>query len=100
MSSPFRPLPSSLKFKKRAAPLSHSSNYSDDVMVRTKPVSVHHQNNLNDANIVIPIDVMVKTNPKIEHHEDNNNHTNHKRKLTQCQRQHIHASAWTFKRSI
>ncbi|MBW0553448.1 hypothetical protein O181_093163, partial [Austropuccinia psidii MF-1] len=62
-------------------------------MVRTKPVSVHHQNELNDdANIVTPSDVMVRTKPKIEHHEDNNNQTNHKRKLTRCQRQHIHDS--------
>ncbi|MBW0559551.1 hypothetical protein O181_099266 [Austropuccinia psidii MF-1] len=62
-------------------------------MVRTKTVSVHHQNDLNDdANIVTPIDVMVRTKPKIEHHEDNNNQNNHKRKLTQCQRQHIHDS--------
>ncbi|MBW0568440.1 hypothetical protein O181_108155 [Austropuccinia psidii MF-1] len=90
---PHSPLPSSLKFKKHAPPPSHSSNYSDDVMVRTKPVSVHHQNHLNDdANIVTPIDVMVRTKPKIEHHEGNNNQTNHKKKLTQCQRQHIHVS--------
>ncbi|MBW0561050.1 hypothetical protein O181_100765 [Austropuccinia psidii MF-1] len=93
MSFPFRPLPSSLKFKKSAPPLTHSSNYSDDVIVRTKPVSVHNHNDLNDdANIVPPIDVMVRTKPKIEHHEDNNNQTNHKRKLTQSQRQHIHDS--------
>ncbi|MBW0578011.1 hypothetical protein O181_117726 [Austropuccinia psidii MF-1] len=93
MSFPFRPLPSSLKFKKRAPPPSHSSNYSDDVMVRTKPVSVHDPNDLNaDANIVTPIDVMVRTKPKIEHHEDNHKQTNHKRKLTQFQIQHIHDS--------
>ncbi|MBW0556940.1 hypothetical protein O181_096655 [Austropuccinia psidii MF-1] len=93
MSFPFHPLPSSLKFKKRAPPPSHSSNYSDNVMVRTKPVSVHHQNDLNDdANIVTPIHVMARTKPNIEHHEDNNNQTNNKRKLTQCQRQHIHYS--------
>ncbi|MBW0557002.1 hypothetical protein O181_096717, partial [Austropuccinia psidii MF-1] len=66
MSFPFRPLPSSLKFKKTAPTPCHSSNSSDDVMVRTKP--------------------------KIENHEDNNNPTNHKRKLTQTQRQHIHDS--------
>ncbi|MBW0529574.1 hypothetical protein O181_069289 [Austropuccinia psidii MF-1] len=60
-------------------------------MVSTKPVSVHHQNELNDdANIVIPSDVMVRTKPKIEHHKDNNNQTHYKRKLTRCQRQHIH----------
>ncbi|MBW0522910.1 hypothetical protein O181_062625 [Austropuccinia psidii MF-1] len=35
---------------------------------------------------------MVRTKTKIEHHEDNNNQTNHKRKLTQCQRKHIHDS--------
>ncbi|MBW0568857.1 hypothetical protein O181_108572 [Austropuccinia psidii MF-1] len=62
-------------------------------MVRTKPVSLHHQNHLNDdSNIVTPIDVIVRTKPKIEHHEDNNSQTNHKRNLTQCQRQHIHDS--------
>ncbi|MBW0538380.1 hypothetical protein O181_078095 [Austropuccinia psidii MF-1] len=93
MSFPFHPLPSSLKFKKSAPPPSQSSNYSDDIMVRTKPVSIHHQNDLNDdATIVPPIDVMVRTKPKIEHHEDNNNQTNYKRKLSQCQRQHIHDS--------
>ncbi|MBW0558415.1 hypothetical protein O181_098130 [Austropuccinia psidii MF-1] len=87
MSFPFRPLPSSLKFKKSAPTPCHSSNSSDDVMVRTKPVSVHHQNELsNDATIVPPIDVMVRTKPKIEHHEDNNNPSNHKRKLTRSQR--------------
>ncbi|MBW0576367.1 hypothetical protein O181_116082 [Austropuccinia psidii MF-1] len=93
MSSPFRPLPSSLKFKKSAPPPCHSSNSSDDVMFRTKPVSVNHQNDLNDdATVVPPIDVMVRTKPKIENHEDNNNPTNNKRELTQCQRQHIHES--------
>ncbi|MBW0497248.1 hypothetical protein O181_036963 [Austropuccinia psidii MF-1] len=93
MSFPFHPLPSSFKFKKSAPPPCHSSNSSDDVMVRTKPVSVHHRNDLNDDTpIVTPIDVMVRTKPKIEHHEDNNNPTNHKRKFTQCQRQHIHDS--------
>ncbi|MBW0579906.1 hypothetical protein O181_119621, partial [Austropuccinia psidii MF-1] len=30
--------------------------------------------------------------PNIEHHEDNNTKSNHKRKLTQSQRQHIHDS--------
>ncbi|MBW0516397.1 hypothetical protein O181_056112 [Austropuccinia psidii MF-1] len=93
MSFPFCPLPSSLKFKKTAPTPCHSSNSSDDVMVRTQPVSVHHQNDLNDVTtIVTPIDVMVRTKPKIEHHEDNNTPTNHKRKLTQTQRQHIHDS--------
>ncbi|MBW0555279.1 hypothetical protein O181_094994 [Austropuccinia psidii MF-1] len=93
MSFPFLPLPSSLKFKKNAPTPCHSSNSSDDVMVRTKPMSVNHQNNLNDvATIIPPIDVMVRTKPKIEHHEDNNNPTNHKKKLTHSQRQHIHDS--------
>ncbi|MBW0519985.1 hypothetical protein O181_059700 [Austropuccinia psidii MF-1] len=93
MSFPFTPLPSSLKFKKSAPPLYHSLNYSDDVMVRNKPESAHHQNHLNDNETIIrPIEVMVRTKPKIAHHEDNNNQTNHKRKLTQCQRQHIHDS--------
>ncbi|MBW0528242.1 hypothetical protein O181_067957 [Austropuccinia psidii MF-1] len=50
----------------------------------------HIENDLNDdTTIVPPIDVMVRTKPKIKHHEDNNNQTNHKRKLTQSQRQHI-----------
>ncbi|MBW0555019.1 hypothetical protein O181_094734 [Austropuccinia psidii MF-1] len=76
MSFPFHPLPSSLKFKKSSSPPSQSSNYSDDVMVRTKPVSIHHQNDLNDdPTIVPPIDVMVRTKQKIEYHEDNNNQT-------------------------
>ncbi|MBW0554490.1 hypothetical protein O181_094205 [Austropuccinia psidii MF-1] len=71
----------------------HSSNPSDYFMVRTKPVSVHHQNDLNDDATIVPLpDVMVRTKPKIEHHEDNNNPNNHKRKLTQSQRQHIHDS--------
>ncbi|MBW0564548.1 hypothetical protein O181_104263 [Austropuccinia psidii MF-1] len=53
------------------------------ILRETKPVSVHHQNDLNDdATIVPPLDVMVRTKPKIEHHEDNNNPTNNKRKLT------------------
>ncbi|MBW0566169.1 hypothetical protein O181_105884 [Austropuccinia psidii MF-1] len=60
-------------------------------MVRTKPDSAHHQSYLNDdETIVPPLDFMVRTKPKIEHHEDNNTPTNHKRKLTQCQRQQIH----------
>ncbi|MBW0557578.1 hypothetical protein O181_097293 [Austropuccinia psidii MF-1] len=93
MSFPFRPLPSSLKFQKSAPTPCNSSNSSDDFMVRTKPVSVNHQNDLNDvATIVPPIDFMVRTKSKIEHLEDNNNPTNHKRKLTRSQRQHIHDS--------
>ncbi|MBW0569491.1 hypothetical protein O181_109206 [Austropuccinia psidii MF-1] len=93
MSFNFTPLPSSLKFKKNAPPLSHSSNHFDDVMVRTKPDSEHHQNDLKDDEAIIsPLDVMVRTKPNIEHHEDNNTKSNHKRKLTQSQRQHIHDS--------
>ncbi|MBW0592481.1 hypothetical protein O181_132196 [Austropuccinia psidii MF-1] len=62
-------------------------------MVRTKPDSAHHQNELKDYEAIIPpIDVMVMTKPDIEHHEDNNTKSNHKRKLTQSQRQHIHDS--------
>ncbi|MBW0576503.1 hypothetical protein O181_116218 [Austropuccinia psidii MF-1] len=62
-------------------------------MVRTKPDSAHHQNDLkDDETIISPLDVMVRTKPNIEHHEDNNTKSNHKRKLTQSQRQHIHDS--------
>ncbi|MBW0532251.1 hypothetical protein O181_071966 [Austropuccinia psidii MF-1] len=83
MPFPLRPLPSSLKFKKSTPTPYHSSNSSDDFMVRTKPVSVHHQIDLNDDATIVPsLDVMVRTKPKIEHHEDYNNPTNHKRKLT------------------
>ncbi|MBW0534951.1 hypothetical protein O181_074666, partial [Austropuccinia psidii MF-1] len=73
---------------------SHSSNNSDDVMVRTKPDSAHHQIDLKDDEAIIPaLDVMVRTKPNIENHNDNNNtKSNHKRKLTQSQRQHIHDS--------
>ncbi|MBW0561038.1 hypothetical protein O181_100753 [Austropuccinia psidii MF-1] len=72
MSFNFTPLPSSLKFKKTPPP-SHSSNHSDNVMVRTKPDSEHNQNDLNDVESTIPpLDVMVRTKPNIEHHEDNN----------------------------
>ncbi|MBW0547930.1 hypothetical protein O181_087645 [Austropuccinia psidii MF-1] len=68
-------------------------DFANQVKSQKTSVSVHHQNNLNDdETIVPPIDVMVRTKPEIEHHEDNNNQTNHKRKLTQCQRQHIHDS--------
>ncbi|MBW0564938.1 hypothetical protein O181_104653 [Austropuccinia psidii MF-1] len=35
---------------------------------------------------------MVRTKPSIEHHQDNNTKSNHKRKLTQSQIQHIHDS--------
>ncbi|MBW0463229.1 hypothetical protein O181_002944 [Austropuccinia psidii MF-1] len=89
----FWPPPSSLKFKENAPPLSHSQTHSDDVMVRTKPSSAHHQNDLkDDETIVPPLDVMVRTKPKIENHEDNNTQNNYKRKLTQFQRQHFHDS--------
>ncbi|MBW0592050.1 hypothetical protein O181_131765, partial [Austropuccinia psidii MF-1] len=93
MSFNLTPLTSSLKFKKNSPPLSHSSNHFDDVMVMTKPDSAHHQNDLKDGEAIIPpLDVMVRTKPNIEHHEDNNTRSNHKRKLTQSQRQHIHDS--------
>ncbi|MBW0588428.1 hypothetical protein O181_128143 [Austropuccinia psidii MF-1] len=84
MSFHFIPLPSSLKIKTKPPPLCQSSNNSDNVMVRTKPDSAHHQNDLNDVESTIPL--------LIEHHEDNNTKSNHKRKLTQSQRQHIHDS--------
>ncbi|MBW0555829.1 hypothetical protein O181_095544 [Austropuccinia psidii MF-1] len=62
-------------------------------MVRTKPDSRHHQNALkDDGAIIAPLDVMVRTKPNIEHHEDNNTKSNHKRKPTRSQRQHIHES--------
>ncbi|MBW0593492.1 hypothetical protein O181_133207 [Austropuccinia psidii MF-1] len=35
---------------------------------------------------------MVRNKPNIEHHENNSTKSNHKRKLTQSQRQHIHDS--------
>ncbi|MBW0477262.1 hypothetical protein O181_016977 [Austropuccinia psidii MF-1] len=86
-------LPSSLKFKKNPPPLSHSENNSDDVMVRTKPDSENHQNDLKDDETIIPpLDVIIRTKPNIEHHEENNTKTNHVRKLTRIQRQHIHDS--------
>ncbi|MBW0493881.1 hypothetical protein O181_033596 [Austropuccinia psidii MF-1] len=92
MSINFTPLPSSLKFKKML-PLSASKNNSDDVMVRIKPDSAHNQNYLNDDRTTIPpLDVMLRTKPNIKHHEDNNTKSNHKRKLTKSQRQHIHDS--------
>ncbi|MBW0527958.1 hypothetical protein O181_067673 [Austropuccinia psidii MF-1] len=97
MSFNFTPLPSSLKLKKKFPPLSHSSNHFDDVMVRTKPDSAHNQNDLKyDEAIISPLDVMVRTKPNIEHHEDNNTKSNHKRKLTQSKRQHIHDSKQTM----
>ncbi|MBW0585647.1 hypothetical protein O181_125362 [Austropuccinia psidii MF-1] len=55
-------------------------------MVRTKPDSAHHQNDLNYFEFTIPpLDVMVRTKPNIECHEDNNTKSNHKI-------QHIHDS--------
>ncbi|MBW0570245.1 hypothetical protein O181_109960 [Austropuccinia psidii MF-1] len=93
MSFHFSPLPSSLKFKNKPPPPSHSLNHSDNVMVRTKPDSAHLQNDLNYVECTIsPLDVMLRTKQNIEHHEDNNTKSNHKRKLTQSQRQHIHDS--------
>ncbi|MBW0543777.1 hypothetical protein O181_083492 [Austropuccinia psidii MF-1] len=59
-------------------------------MVRTKPDSAHHHNDLNDfEKIIPPLDFMVRTKPNIQHHEDHNTKPNHKRKLPQCQRQNI-----------
>ncbi|MBW0549532.1 hypothetical protein O181_089247, partial [Austropuccinia psidii MF-1] len=59
----------------------------------TKPDSAHNQNYLkHDEAIIAPLDVMVRTKPNIEHHEDNNTKSNHKKKLTQSQRQHTHDS--------
>ncbi|MBW0460563.1 hypothetical protein O181_000278 [Austropuccinia psidii MF-1] len=82
-----------LKIQKNAPALSQSSNHSDDVMVRTKPDSENHQNDLNHVETTVShLDGMVRTKPNIEHNEYNNTQTNHKRKLTQFQRQHIHDS--------
>ncbi|MBW0592432.1 hypothetical protein O181_132147 [Austropuccinia psidii MF-1] len=62
-------------------------------MVRTKPDSEHHQQDLKDYETIIPpLDFKFSTKPNIEHHEDNNTRKNHKSKLTQIQRQHIHDS--------
>ncbi|MBW0586664.1 hypothetical protein O181_126379 [Austropuccinia psidii MF-1] len=62
-------------------------------MVRTKPDSAHHHNDLKDDEAIIPpLDVMLRTKPNIEHHEDNNTKSINKRKLTRSQRQHIHDS--------
>ncbi|MBW0571207.1 hypothetical protein O181_110922 [Austropuccinia psidii MF-1] len=66
--------------QKSPPPLSHSENHSDDFMVRTKPDSAHHQNNLKyDEAIIPPFDVMVRNEPDIEHHEKNKTETNHKK---------------------
>ncbi|MBW0578648.1 hypothetical protein O181_118363, partial [Austropuccinia psidii MF-1] len=79
--------------QKNTPSFSHSSNNSDDAMVRTKPDSAHHQNYFKDYEAIIPaLDVMVRTKPNIGNHDDNNTKSNHKRKLTQSQRQHIHDS--------
>ncbi|MBW0505974.1 hypothetical protein O181_045689 [Austropuccinia psidii MF-1] len=62
-------------------------------MVRTKPDSANHQNDLDDDETTIPpLDIMVKTRPNKEHHEDNYTQRKHKGKLTQIQKQHIHNS--------
>ncbi|MBW0467920.1 hypothetical protein O181_007635 [Austropuccinia psidii MF-1] len=62
-------------------------------MVRTKPDSAHHQNDLNDVKCTIPpLDVIFRTKPNIEHHEDNNTKLDHKRRLTKSQRKYIHDS--------
>ncbi|MBW0591566.1 hypothetical protein O181_131281, partial [Austropuccinia psidii MF-1] len=83
----------SFEIQKKPPPPSHSSNYSDNFMVRTKPDSAHHQNDFNDVvSTILPLDVVARTQPNIEHHEDNNTKSNNKRKLTQSQIQHIHDS--------
>ncbi|MBW0493283.1 hypothetical protein O181_032998 [Austropuccinia psidii MF-1] len=93
MSFHFSPLPSSLKFKKKPPPPSHSSNHSDNVMVKTKLDSAHHQNDLNDVEFTIPpLDFMVSTKPNMEYNEDKNTKSINKRKLTKSQRKHIHDS--------
>ncbi|MBW0464558.1 hypothetical protein O181_004273 [Austropuccinia psidii MF-1] len=62
-------------------------------MVRTKPDSAHHKNDLKDYETIIPpLDVIASNKPNIELHKDNNTKTNHKIKLTQSERQHIHDS--------
>ncbi|MBW0569967.1 hypothetical protein O181_109682 [Austropuccinia psidii MF-1] len=93
MAFNFTPLPSSLRFKKNTPSFSHSSNHSDYVMVGTEPDSAHNQNDLKDDEAIIPsLDIIVRTKPNIEHHEDNNTKSNHKIKLAQSQKQHIHDS--------
>ncbi|MBW0462166.1 hypothetical protein O181_001881 [Austropuccinia psidii MF-1] len=62
-------------------------------MVRTKPDSAHHQNYLKDDEpLLTPIDFMACNKPNREYHEVNDTETNHKSKLQQSQRQHIHDS--------
>ncbi|MBW0481246.1 hypothetical protein O181_020961 [Austropuccinia psidii MF-1] len=93
MSFNFTPLPQCLKFKKKAPPLPHSQTHSDDFIIRTKPDSAHHQNDLKDDETIIPsLDVIFRTKTNIGYNEDNNTKKNHKIKLTQIQRQHIHGS--------
>ncbi|MBW0560362.1 hypothetical protein O181_100077 [Austropuccinia psidii MF-1] len=62
-------------------------------MVRTRPDSAHHQKYFNDVETTLPpLYFIVRTKPNVKQHEDNNTKTNHKRKLTQSQRQHIQDS--------
>ncbi|MBW0566075.1 hypothetical protein O181_105790, partial [Austropuccinia psidii MF-1] len=90
---PFQPPSIFSEIQKKTPPLSHSSNHSDNGMVRTKPDSAHNENDLNDfESTITPLDIMVRTKPNIEHHENNNTKSNHKGKLTQSQRQYIHYS--------
>ncbi|MBW0462225.1 hypothetical protein O181_001940 [Austropuccinia psidii MF-1] len=81
MSFNFTSLPSSLKFKIEPPALTDSENSSDDVMVRTKPESAHHQIDLKDVEALIPpLDFMVRTGPNIEHHEVTKTPKNNERK--------------------
>ncbi|MBW0474874.1 hypothetical protein O181_014589 [Austropuccinia psidii MF-1] len=69
MSFNLTPLPSSLKFKRETPALSHSGNNSDDIMVRTKPDSEHHQkDSKDDETPITSLDFMVSTKPNREHH--------------------------------
>ncbi|MBW0520865.1 hypothetical protein O181_060580 [Austropuccinia psidii MF-1] len=62
-------------------------------MVKTKPDSIPHQKDLKyDEPLITPLDFIVRTKPNLEHHAVNHTTTNHKRKLSQIQRQHIHDS--------
>ncbi|MBW0531673.1 hypothetical protein O181_071388, partial [Austropuccinia psidii MF-1] len=93
ISLKFTPCPLSLSFKENPPPPSHSENHSDYVMVRTKPHSEHHKNDLKyDETIIPPLDSIVRTKPNIEYNEENNTKTNLKRKLTKIQRQNIHVA--------
>ncbi|MBW0509953.1 hypothetical protein O181_049668, partial [Austropuccinia psidii MF-1] len=61
------------EIQKKPPPPSHSSNHSDNLLVRTKPDSAHHQNDFNDVeSTILPLDIRARTKPNIEHHEDNN----------------------------